>query len=116
MTDKVFLAAEWHLRRQDRRLYRNYFKRQAWDNAHPDMPSSPQGAGRYGWGTPVGKRGWYPTDEERRPCCDAIKFSYCSLQIHCTSARHIANRAGVNRTELLRAARQLRVLEALEKL
>lgn len=52
---------------------------------------------------------WYPTDQERRPCCNAIRSPSrawpWSLYRHCHSVQHIANLHGVSATELRRAIR-----------
>ena len=42
---------------------------------------------------------WYPSDTERRPCCERVQsptrgFPW-SLMLHCRTLRHVANRTGV---------------------
>lgn len=55
---------------------------------------------------------WYPDEAERQSCCAAIKppGTRETLLKHCRTALHVANRFGVSRTELLRAAQRARGL------
>ncbi len=49
---------------------------------------------------------WYPSEQERMPCCDEITPTPANkqaLQNHCRSQRHIANLFGVELEELKRA-------------
>lgn len=56
----------------------------------------------------------YVTESKFDCCKDTFKDFTVHLQ-HCRSARHIATMYGVDRVEVLRTARRLRVLEVLER-
>ncbi len=60
---------------------------------------------------------WYPSDQERRPCCDGIRrpsrrWPY-SLMLHCRTARHVAELFGVDPRALRAALRDARVLAVI---
>lgn len=57
---------------------------------------------------------YHVVTEDKFDCCkDTFKDFTAHLQ-HCRSAVHIAMMFGVDRVEVLRTARRLRILEALE--
>jgi hypothetical protein len=66
-------------------------------SAHPD-------------GTFDKKSRWYPSESEQQPCCSRIRYPSAafpnSLNRHCRSAGHVATLAGVDASELRRAARR----------
>jgi len=83
VNEKLQIAAQEYVRRQNR-------------TAHPD-------------GETVRGR-WYPSDSERCDCCGVRSPSRSypwSLMLHCRTAKHVATRYGVSRSELLRAAKEI---------
>ena len=71
--------------------------------AREQRAESPQGEWR--------ARLWYPTPEERRACCEAIKPTAANrqaLESHCRTQAHVARLYGVVLPELRRAVKQLR--------
>ena len=57
----------------------------------------------------------FTVTEDKFDCCQSQFKDFTAHLQHCRSAVHIATMYGVDRVELLRTARQLRVLEALEQ-
>ncbi len=58
---------------------------------------------------------FWPSDEERRDCCDDIRppsrtYPF-SLIKHCRSAEHVANLFGVDVTDLRHRVRELKAIE-----
>lgn len=62
----------------------------------------------------IAGRYYFVVTEDKFDCCKDRDFT-AHLQ-HCRSAVHIATMYGVDRKELLRTARGLRILEALERI
>jgi len=113
MSDILLAAAEEYLYRKwsdwnsDRWLPHN--KRRHPDGSTPRRPVWNHTTRRYG--------GWYwkPSEHEWQKCCDEFRDVY-TLRTHCRTAKHVALLFGVSRLELLRTARQLAAVLALEDL